>query len=163
MGKFIGCGETGRCWWVSVWSSWLKMVQRHPSGNVHGLLGNLSLIIKIKVSLRAMVVKLNCQTRRAHMEEVMTWEKSKIEEISFKNILIKYLAGGGERYNVGGGVIQSSQWLKSKEHEWIQEDEDEWNRFPTKGNKLESPQILALSFFQQRSDWVHKGHRYICF
>lgn len=52
----------------------------------------------------------------------------------------------------GVGVIQSSQWLKSKEHEWIQEDEDEWNLFPTKGNKLESPQILALFFFSS------KGH-----
>lgn len=118
MGKFIGCGETGRCWWVSVWSSWLKMVQRHPSGNVHGLLGNLSLIIKIKVSLRAMVVKLNCQTCRADMKEVMTWGKSKIEEIAFKNILIKYLACGGERYNVGGGG-HPEQPMAQEQGAWV--------------------------------------------
>lgn len=46
----------------------------------------------------------------------------------------------------GVGVIQSGQWLNSKEHELPQEDEDEWNLFPTKGSKLESPQILALFF-----------------
>lgn len=57
----------------------------------------------------------------------------------------------------GVGGTQSGQWLKSKEHEWPQEDKDEWNLFPTKGSKLESPQILALFFFQQRLYWVHNG------
>lgn len=78
----------------------------------------ICLIIKIKVSLRAMVVKLNCQTCRADMKEVMTWGKSKIEEIAFKNILIKYLACGGERYNVGGGG-HPEQPMAQEQGAWV--------------------------------------------
>lgn len=102
-----------------------------------------------------MDVKLNRQTCRADMKEVMTWGKSRIEELAFRNILIKYLACGGEHYNVRGGG--HPEWSMAQEHEWPQEDKDEWNLFPTKGSKLESPQILALFFFQQRLYWVHNG------